>query len=204
MSAAVDWSKYQFLGDGAGGGKYTDKYKVEKVEGIVEIVNIQQPGWAKEAGIYITFPAGITSCSVSGDIQGAGMIMHLSAFTAQETEVTVVHALGTVVFHVYYADGGSTSVIDKPRMISASLERVDMNNAYVRVDATDAVTPFADLTYECILTQGEHVYQFTISATNGILHTENMPACAEHTLKIRAINKAGKKSDNSARVDFTT
>lgn len=204
MSAAVDWSKYQFLGDGAGGGKYTDKYKVEKVEGIAEIVNIQQPGWAKEAGIYITFPAGITSCSVSGDIQGAGMIMHLSAFTAQETEVTVVHALGTVVFHVYYADGGSTSVIDKPRMISASLERVDMNNAYVRVDATDAVTPFADLTYECILTQGEHVYPFTISATNGILHTENMPACAEHTLEIWAINKAGKKSDNSARVDFTT
>lgn len=204
MSAAVDWSQYQFLGDGAGGGKYTDKYKVEKVEGITEIVNIQQPGWAKEAGIYITFPAGITSCSVSGDIQGAGMIMHLSAFTAQETEVTVVHALGTVVFHVYYADGGSTSVIDKPQMISASLERVDMNNAYVRVSATDAVTPFADLTYECILTQGEHVYQFTISATDGILHIEKMPACAEHTLEIWAINKAGKKSDNSARVDFTT
>lgn len=204
MSAAVDWSQYQFLGDGAGGGKYTDKYKVEKVEGITEIVNIQQPGWAKEAGIYITFPAGITSCSVSGDIQGAGMIMHLSAFTAQETEVTVVHALDTVVFHVYYADGGSTSVIDKPQMISASLERVDMNNAYVRVSATDAVTPFADLTYECILTQGEHVYQFTIPATDGILHIEKMPACAEHTLEIWAINKAGKKSDNSARVDFIT
>lgn len=105
--AAVDWSQYSFLGDGAGGGKYTDKYKVEKVEGISDIVNIQQPGWATEAGIYITFPAGITSCSVSGDIQGTGMIMHLSAFTAQETEVTVVHGLGTVVFHVYYADGGA-------------------------------------------------------------------------------------------------
>ena len=204
MSAAVDWSLYQFLGDGAGGGKYTDKYKVEKVEGITEIVNIQQLGWAKEAGIYITFPAGITSCSVSGDIQGAGMIMHLSAFTAQETEVTVVHASGTVVFHVYYADGVSTSVIDKPRMISASLERVDMNNAYVRVSATDAVTPFADLTYYCSLTQGENVYLFTISATDSILHIEKMPACAGHTLEIWAINKAGKKSDNSARVDFTT
>ena len=204
MSAAVDWSLYQFLGDGAGGGKYTDKYKVEKVEGITEIVNIQQPGWAKEAGIYITFPAGITSCSVSGDIQGAGMIMHLSAFTAQETEVTVVHASGTVVFHVYYADGVSTSVIDKPRMISASLDRVDKNNAYVRVEATDAVTPFADLTYDCSLTQGENVYPFTISATDGILHIEKMPACAGHTLEIWAINKAGKKSDNSARVDFTT
>lgn len=205
MSAAVDWSLYQFLGDGAGGGKYTDKYKVEKVEGITEIVNIQQPGWAKEAGIYITFPAGITSCSVSGDIQGAGMIMHLSAFTAQETEVTVVHASGTVVFHVYYADGVSTSVIDKPQMLSASLDRVDKNNAYVRVSATDAVTPFADLTYDYTLTQGENVRQFTtISATDGILHIKDMSACTEYTLEIWAINKACKKSENSARVDFTT
>lgn len=96
------------------------------------------------------------------------------------------------------------SVIDKPQMISASLERVDMNNAYVRVSATDAVTPFADLTYDCSLTQGENVYPFTISATDGILHIKDMPACAEHTLEIWAINKAGKKSDNSARVDFTT
>lgn len=106
--AAVDWSQYNFLGDGAGGGKYSNKYKVEKVEGINEIVNIQQPGFATEPGIYITFPAGITSCSVSSDIQGAGMIMHLSAFTAQETEVTVVCDQKTIVFHVYYADGGAT------------------------------------------------------------------------------------------------
>lgn len=96
------------------------------------------------------------------------------------------------------------SVIDKPQMLSASLDRVDKNNAYVRVSATDAVTPPADLTYDCILTQGEHVYQFTISATDGILHIENMPACAGHTLEIWAINKAGKKSDNSIKVHFTT
>ncbi len=106
--AAVDWDLYDFVGDDAGGGKYSNKYKVEKVEGISSIVNIQQPGFATEAGIYMTFPAGISSCSVSSDIQGAGIILHLSAFTAQETEVTVVHANGTVVFHVYYADGGAT------------------------------------------------------------------------------------------------
>lgn len=202
--AAVDWSKYGFIADGAGGGKYTDKYKVEKVEGITEIVNIQQPEWAKEAGIYITFPAGITSCSVSGDIQGAGMIMHLSAFTAQETEVTVVHASGTVVFHVYYADGGSTSVIDKPRMIFASFESATTSTAEIRVSATDAVTPFAELKYACILTQGEHVYQFEMSAQNEILHLKDMPACSEHTLEVRAVNKDGKESDNSIKVHFTT
>ena len=104
--AAVDWSQYDFVGDGAGGGAYSNKYKVETVEGL-SVVNIQKPGWATEAGIYMTFPAGITSCSVSSDLQGAGMILHLSAFTAQETEVTVVHANGTAVFHVYYADGSA-------------------------------------------------------------------------------------------------
>ncbi len=104
--AAVDWSQYAFVGDGAGGGAYSNKYKVETVDGL-SVVDIQKPGFASEAGIYMTFPAGITSCSVSSDIQGAGIILHLSAFTAQETEVTVVHAQGTVVFHVYYADGAA-------------------------------------------------------------------------------------------------
>lgn len=202
--AAVDWSKYEFIGDGAGGGKYSNKYKVETVEGL-NVVNIQKPGFADEAGIYMTLPAEISECSVASVIQGAGIVVYLSAFTAQETEVTIKYApANEVTFHVYYADGGSTSVIDKPRMISALLESVATSTAEVRVSATDAVTPFAELEYECILTQGENVYQFTISATDGILHIENMPACAGHTLEIWAINKAGKKSDNSIKVHFTT
>lgn len=288
MSAAVDWSNYAFIGDGTGSGKYANKYKVETVEGL-NVVNIQRPWSDKEEGIYMTVSAGITSCSVASAIQGAGVLVYLSALTAMETEVTIKYDTSKeITFHIYYADGSSgtkqasdltltapattildlqigddftikyttssrgavtfsssntdaatvsadgvitalaagtttitvsqaedetynagsksftLSVIDKPQMISASLERVDMNNAYVRVSATDAVTPFADLTYDCSLTQGENVYPFTISATDGILHIEKMPACAGHTLEIWAINKAGKKSDNSARVDFTT
>lgn len=203
--AAVDWSQYQFLGDGAGGGKYSNKYKVETVDGL-SVVNIQKPDFADEAGIYMTLPTGISECSVASAIQGAGIVVYLSAFTAQETEVTIKYApANEVTFHVYYADGGSTSVIDKPRMISASLEGVDMNNAYVRVNATDAVTSLADLKYACILTQGEHVYQFEMPATNGgILHLKDMPACSEHTLEVWAVNQDGKKSDNSIKVHFTT
>ena len=33
------------------------------------------------------------------------MILHVAAFTAQETEVTVTHGTGVAVFTVYYADG---------------------------------------------------------------------------------------------------
>ncbi len=111
--AAVDWDQYQFLGDGAGSGKYANKYKVESVNNIPTVVNIQQVGWAAETGIYMTFPsAPITSCTIAGKAEGegykadgAGVILYLSAFTAQETEVTVVYNGNTSVFHVYYVDG---------------------------------------------------------------------------------------------------
>lgn len=103
--AAVDWSKYEFIGDGAGGGKYSNKYKVETVDGL-SVVNIQKPGFADEAGIYMTLPAEISECSVASVIQGAGIVVYLSAFTAQETEVTIQCVpANEVTFHVYYADG---------------------------------------------------------------------------------------------------
>lgn len=156
---------------------------------------------------YTTSSRGaVTFSSSNTDVATISADGVITALAAGTTTITVSQAedetynAGSKSFTLSVIE----SVIDKPQMISASLERVDMNNAYVRVEATDAVTPPADLTYDCILTQGEHVYQFTISATDGILHIENMPACAGHTLEIWAINKAGKKSDNSAVVRFTT
>lgn len=152
---------------------------------------------------YTTSSTGAVAFSSSNTdvatVSAAGVI---TALTAGTTTITVSQAED----ETYNAESKSftLSVIDKPRMISASLERVDMNNAYVRVSATDAVTSFADLKYACILTQGEHVYQFEMSAANGILHLKDMPACSEHTLEIWAINKDGKKSDNSIKVHFTT
>ncbi len=107
LSFAIDWSGYQWLGDGAGGGVYSNKYKVAPAEG-QSVINIQQPGWASEPGIYTCdFGGAITSCSL-GDkcaIDGGGIVLYLSAFTQQETEVTVVAALGSKTFTVYYADG---------------------------------------------------------------------------------------------------
>jgi len=101
-ASGVDWSAYTFLGDGAGGGQYSDMYKVQIVDGL-SVVNIQAPGWATEPGIYATVPAGISDCSVASDIQGAGILMHLSAFTAEETEVTINYAGGSCKFWVYNA-----------------------------------------------------------------------------------------------------
>ena len=109
LSAAsgVDWSSCAFLGDGAGGGKYTDKYKVYH-ECLQEVVNIQKPGFAEEEGIYLVTKGAIESCSVNGAIQGGGMVVYLSSFTAKETEVTINYAGGSCTFWVYYADGTTT------------------------------------------------------------------------------------------------
>lgn len=81
-----------------------NKYKISH-ECLTSVINVQQPPWAAEKGIYVTAPAGIISCTVDGAIDGAGMILYLSSFTAKETEVTITHGLGTCTFWVYYADG---------------------------------------------------------------------------------------------------
>ena len=106
-SFAIDWSSYEWLGDGAGGGLYSNKYKMTLADG-QGVVNIQKPGFAAEAGIYTTFPAGVSECSLGEGkyaIQGAGMVLYLSAFTAKETDVTVKAGDKDYAFVVYYEDG---------------------------------------------------------------------------------------------------
>lgn len=104
--SGVDWSTYEFLGDGAGGGAYSNKYKVAKVDGM-NVVNIQTGGvWGASIGIYTNFPAAGITCDLSDySVDGAGMLMHLSSFTAKETKVNVTYATGSCTFWVYYADG---------------------------------------------------------------------------------------------------
>ena len=81
-----------------------NKYKVSH-DCLQEVVSVQQPGWADEPGIYVVAPGAIESCSVNGAIQGGGMVIYLSNFTAKETEVTIDYAGGSCTFVVYYADG---------------------------------------------------------------------------------------------------
>ena len=107
MSYATDWSSIEWLADGAGDGAYANKYKVEKAFG-QNVINIQKPGFAAAPGIYTNFPAGISSCSLDAAgyvIDGAGMILYLSAFTAKETAVSVEAGGVTYDFKVFYADG---------------------------------------------------------------------------------------------------
>lgn len=181
--AAVDWSKYDFLGDGAGGGKYNNKYKVEAVDGM-GVINIQKPGFAAEDGIYLTFPAGILECSVEGAIQGAGIVVYLSNFIAQETEVTVKYAPDNkATFHVFYADGvagggeqtltsikltASANVVKVGESINLTVAALDQVGLTMKdVEVTLAVSPAEAGTIENGAFKAAKAGLATITATAG-------------------------------------
>ena len=101
--STCDWDNIEFLG---GPAEYANQFKVCKPEN-VGVVNIQQPGFATEMGIYMTFPSaafGEISLPASAyDVQGAGIIFHLTAFTEEYTEVSVEVDGNPIVFTVYNA-----------------------------------------------------------------------------------------------------
>ena len=73
----------------------------KKTMNLNEIVNIQQPSWAAEKGIYMNVASGISEVTVNGvsenvgKIEGAGVLIYLSALTKEINEVSIKHALGT-------------------------------------------------------------------------------------------------------------
>ena len=90
-----NWDEIAFLGNGSGNAAYTDRFKIcAGNPAPTDIVNIQS-SFGTEPGIYVTFPsADFGAISLDEDqyaIQGAGMLLYVSAFLYDaETEVTVV------------------------------------------------------------------------------------------------------------------
>ena len=117
--AGIDWSTISWLTNATGDAAYTNKYKAYAGDpGPSNIDVIQNPGWATAPGLYMTFPsADFRNFSLPAsnyDLQGAGIIFHMDAFTARETKV-FVNVGGTVrSFTIYYEDGveGPTEVYD--------------------------------------------------------------------------------------------
>ncbi len=106
MTFAINWSVYDWIVNGSSDASNTNKYKMAEHG----YVNIQLPGFASQAGIYSTFDGAITYCSLgTGNyaVQGAGLCMYVSAFTAQETEVLVVDATHRQYIFYVYKDGAS-------------------------------------------------------------------------------------------------
>ena len=157
--SGVDWSTYEFLGDGAGGGAYSNKYKVSAATNL-NIVNIQKPGWSTEAGIYVHFSniGAITTCDLPGySVDGGGMVMHLSSFIAKETQVNVTCAAGSCTFWVYYADG-TTGGSSEPVVVESNYCQKLLTNGDKEIYVTAIKT--AENVYQLIV-EGEKVSQIT-------------------------------------------
>lgn len=106
-SLGIDWSTLEWAGDGAEGGALSNKFKFYAVDGEGSLVNIQKPGFAEKAGLYVTFSSAVAECSLDNQYasQGAGIILYCDAFTAKETEFTVTLGSTTYKCAVYFADG---------------------------------------------------------------------------------------------------
>lgn len=105
----IDWSSISWLGNGTGSVEYTDKYKAVVTPDLAGtgINNLQTNGGHK--CIHIVFPSAVFGAiSLSNSqyhIEGAGMFVHLDAFTQQYTEFTVVCEGTTYTFTVYNDNG---------------------------------------------------------------------------------------------------
>ena len=95
-------------------GSYgSDKYKISCPFGGTNIVSIQRP-WGTD-GIYVIFTGTITYCSLGAgnyEARGGGLLMNMSNFSAEETEVTVTAGGTNHTFTVYNA--GATPPSPEP------------------------------------------------------------------------------------------
>ena len=104
---------------------YANQFKWSEVEGVAtptDVVNIQQPGFAGEIGIYVTFAdAAFNAVYFNGVLvaneaqykqDGAGAVFYLSALTAKNTEILIKNG-ETVRFGLnVYNDKGETGELD--------------------------------------------------------------------------------------------
>lgn len=118
----IDWNTVNWLGNGIvpEDEEYNNKYKavVTPVLPGTGINNLQTNKDAKS--IHIAFPSaefGTISLSNSQyHTEGAGMFVHLDAFTYKQTEFTIENNGTTYTFTVYYADGQEGSAVIVPEI----------------------------------------------------------------------------------------
>ena len=114
--AGCDWDAIEFFNVGlAPEDENYNQFKICKAGENPNIVNIQVAPWAdSNKGIYINFPsAEFTTISLPEGqykVDGAGILLYLTAFTAKETEVTINYKGEDCIFTVYNAKASATAI----------------------------------------------------------------------------------------------
>lgn len=106
----------------------------------VQVVSVQQPGFASEQGIYMTVPGAIESISINGvdsekyALQGAGAVVYLSGLVKGENTINIKYA------------GGEATVIIKNENETIYTVSIDGTEKQYKEGATITV-PAADQGY---------------------------------------------------------
>ena len=138
--ASIDWSGVDFI---TGQTQFKIYFTEENRPSNYTTINIQTAPWAdNNTGIYVSFPDGVSACSLVDKtgcwIEGAQVLMYLTSFVDEVTEVTITHASGTKTLYVYNANagGGSSTPVD-PNSYTAGGHTISLDASYVSVDGTN-------------------------------------------------------------------
>ena len=184
--SGVDWSTIDWIT--STNAIYNQQFKCSTTEGLDVI---QHPGFASEIGIYMTFPAAGIECNLTSyDVQGAGMIMHLSSFSAQETKVVVNYAGGSRTFWVYNAKGISGLLASDLTITAPTSEALTLStgDTYTINHTTSSV---GAITYESSNTSVAEVSNtgvITAKSVGTALITVKQAASATHQAGMKKFN----------------
>ena len=124
-------------------------YDEAKTTGIEKVVNIQKPGFAKESGVYVSVPAGISKVTVNGNddaaltaIQGAGVVVYLTSLTKEYNTVVITYANGEGTVVIKNVNGTKDTVTTKADVTSPDASSADVTSP----DASSADVTSADVT----------------------------------------------------------
>lgn len=138
-----------------------------------EMVNIQQPGWANAKGVYMSVSSGISEVTVNGvsegvaQIQGAGVLIYLTALTKNINEVNITHAEGTGYVKIKNASVNVTSATT-PQAPKAIEEK------WIDVDITDKTYTGAEIKPSITIEDDNTILRPTIDYTVTYLNNINV------------------------------
>ena len=199
--SATDWKWVP--ANGLQGGAFEYKYKVAILPNNIDLVNIQKPDWDSEAGFYIRFPSDVAfgAIRINGvqtknyAVDGAGVCLHLSNFTADLTEVQVMDPENTETtkwtLYVYYV---------KPVMGSASEAYVTPNAAVLIVAGTENGNGDPVTRFKVVYGGKTNIY----TARNEQIIITGLNPNTTYKFDISAVDAVGKESDNMITVPVTT
>lgn len=138
----ADWNSVSYLA-----GTAEEQYKVIAVSGVKEVVNVQQPGFATASGIYVTFADAdlgemtVNGKTLSADVDGAGIIAHLSNFTDTYSTVVIKNSSGSekAVFYVYNAKAGSEDTTTTTKAEETTTTKVEETTTTKVEETTTAI-----------------------------------------------------------------